>query len=145
MKRDIIIQIMSGLIALVFVYAAISKLIIYDTFKTQLSQSPFISSFSAPLSWILPFVEIVVACSLGFSALRLYALYTSLFLLSVFTAYLTGMVNFSYYIPCSCGGLLASLTWKQHIALNGALIVITIGCIHLSQAGADSKQLTIKM
>jgi hypothetical protein len=55
---------------------------------------------------------------------RLFGLYASFFLMSLFTAYLTIMLNFSYYIPCSCGGVLEYLSWDQHILFNAFFIVI---------------------
>lgn len=131
MRRNIIIEIISALLAFLFVYAAVSKLAGYTTFRIQISQSPFITQFATPISWLVPLFELAISILLAFPKLRLYALYGSLFLLSTFTAWLIAMLNFSHYIPCSCGGILSSLTWKQHIILNAGFIILSITAIFL--------------
>ncbi len=145
MKRSIIIEIISGLIAILFVYAAISKLLDYGTFRLQLSQSPFITGFANLIVWALPVIEITISLLLTFPALRLFGLYASLFLLSLFTAYLVAMLNFSYYIPCSCGGVLSSLSWKQHIVLNIAFIVLSATSIHLYTIEKDAIKIKVHL
>jgi len=131
MKKNRVIEIISALLAFLFVYAAVSKLADYTTFRIQISQSPFITRFSSPLSLLIPSSELAISVLLAFSKMRLYALYASLFLLSSFTAWLYAMLNFSHYIPCSCGGILSSLTWKQHIVLNAVFMVLSITGIFL--------------
>jgi len=131
MKRRGAIEIISSLVASLFVYAAISKLLDYRTFQVQLSQSPFITHYAGFISWLLPVAELFTAIFLAFARLRLIALYASLFLLTLFTSYLIAMLNFSYYVPCSCGGILSSLSWKQHIILNIFFIVMSLAGIVL--------------
>ena len=131
MKHDTSIKIICALLVFLFAYAAISKLLDYSTFRVQLSQSPYITRFANAIAWVLPVVELTLAVSFAFSSLRLYALYAALFLLSLFTAYLVAMLNFSYYIPCSCGGLLSSLSWKQHIVFNIVFIILSLTGIRL--------------
>ena len=132
MKKDTAIKIICILLVFLFAYAAISKLLDYRTFRVQLSQSPFITRFAHVIAWALPVAELMVAVSFAFSRLRLYAFYAALFLLSLFTAYLVAMLNFSYYIPCSCGGLLSSLSWRQHIVFNIVFILLSLTGIRLS-------------
>jgi uncharacterized membrane protein YphA (DoxX/SURF4 family) len=141
MKRNIIIEIICGLLAILFVYAAISKLLNYDTFRLQLSQSPFVVQFANIVAWGIPGIEILVGGLLAVPALRSFGLYAALFLLSLFTAYLVAILNFSYYIPCSCGGILASLSWKQHILLNTVFIILSIAGILLTYIANECKQI----
>jgi len=131
MKYEAAIKIICTLLVFLFVYAAVSKLLDYSTFRVQLSQSPYITRFANGIAWVLPVVELTLAVSFAFSNLRLYALYVALFLLSLFTAYLVAILNFSYYIPCSCGGILSSLSWKQHILFNLVFIVLSLAGIRL--------------
>lgn len=111
---------------MLFLYAAISKLLTFENFILDLGKSPFIGSFSHLLAWMLPAIEILVALLLALPGLRLLGLFASLFLMSLFTAYLVAMLNFSYYIPCSCGGVLSLLSWKQHIIFNCFFFVLSI-------------------
>lgn len=126
MRKTTIIEITCCLLAILFVYASVSKLIDYNTFKLQLNKSPFLTSFSNSIAYTLPIVEIIIALLLAIPVMRLIGLYASLFLLTLFTAYLIAMLNFSYYIPCSCGGVLSSLSWQQHIIFNIVFIILSL-------------------
>lgn len=143
MKRNTAIEILSALLAVLFVYAALSKLFDSDTFRMQLSQSPFVTHYAAVIYWLLPSVELCTAFCLACNNVRLYALYLSLFLLTLFTCYLIAMLNFSYYIPCSCGGILSSLSWRQHIILNIAFIVISLAGITLCVKEQPNNELIV--
>jgi hypothetical protein len=129
MKRHRITDIVSGLLAFLLMYAAVSKLIGYTTFSIQLSQSPFITGFAKVIALVVPGIEICIAVMVALRGVRLLALYAALFLLSLFTAYIAAMLHYSYYIPCSCGGVLASLSWKKHLIFNTVFIIITLAGI----------------
>lgn len=125
LNKNVVIEIICSLLILLFVYAAISKLSDYDRFTVQLSKSPFITSFSNFTAWSIPTIEILIALLLAIKKSRLIGLYASFFLMSLFTAYLIIMLNFSYYIPCSCGGVLERLSWDQHVVFNSFFIAIS--------------------
>jgi hypothetical protein len=119
-----LLDIICALLIFLFIYTGISKLLDYHTFRRQLGQSPFITFYAPLLSWALPVGEIVIAALLCFHRTRLQGLYLSFFLLCLFTFYLGAMLQFSYYIPCSCGGVLQSLSWTAHIVLNVIFILL---------------------
>ena len=121
-----ILEIISFLLVLLFMYAAVSKLLDYQVFKTQLSKSPFISSFANLVSWSLPVGEIIVGLTLTYRRTRLFGLYCSLFLMTMFTAYIFAMLHYSYYIPCSCGGILSKMDWTAHLWFNAGFVVLII-------------------
>lgn len=131
MKRSMIIEIICGLLTALLVYAAISKLLNYSTFLLQLRQDPFITIFANVLAWALPAIEITISIFLVVSSLRLLGLYAALFLLTLFTAYITALLIYGHFIPCSCGGVLAVLSWKQHIILNTGFAALAVGGIFL--------------
>ncbi|HSU50554.1 MAG TPA: MauE/DoxX family redox-associated membrane protein [Segetibacter sp.] len=124
LTKNLIIEIISSLLIILFIYSSLTKLLDYDRFTVQLSKSPFITSFSNFVAWSIPTSEILIALCLAFKRTRLIGLYASFFLMSLFTAYLIIMLNFSYYIPCSCGGVLEKLSWDQHILFNSFFILI---------------------
>ncbi|MCR8668236.1 hypothetical protein NO995_11115 [Aestuariibaculum sp. M13] len=123
---NLIIGITSNLLVLLFLYAAISKLIDYDHFKWQLRQSPFISSIADLLSWLIPTIEIGLSIALISNKYRLISLLVSLTLLISFTTYLIVVLFSSDNIPCSCGGVLTSLGWKNHIFFNLTFTLVNI-------------------
>ena len=125
LRKNTLIEVICSLIILLFVYAALSKVSDYDRFSVQLSKSPFITSFSGFVAWSIPAGEMLIAVLLVIKKTRLIGLYVSFFLMSLFTAYLIIMLNFSYYIPCSCGGVLEKLSWNQHVLFNLFFIAIS--------------------
>ena len=125
MPRKPLIEIICALLIFLFIYTGVSKLLDYQTFRRQLGQSPFITSYASLLAWALPLGEIFIAGMLLFNRSRLPGLYLSFFMLCLFTFYLTAMLQLSYYIPCSCGGVLQSLSWQAHIILNIGFILLT--------------------
>ena len=125
LRKNTLIEVICSLIILLFVYAALSKVSDYDRFTVQLSKSPFITAFPVFVAWGIPTVELLIALLLVIKRTRLIGLYASFFLMSLFTAYLIIMLNFSYYIPCSCGGILEKLSWNQHILFNFFFIAIS--------------------
>jgi hypothetical protein len=38
--------------------------------------------------------------------------------MSMFSAYIIAITQFSDYIPCSCGGILQKMSWNQHLVFN---------------------------
>jgi putative oxidoreductase len=116
--RLLITDILSALFILLFVYTAITKLGSHESFKVVLSQSPLIGTSSNILSFFLPGVELIIAILLFIPSMRLWGFAGSLFLMLSFTFYITYMIFFTPHLPCSCGGVLAQMTWKQHLLFN---------------------------
>jgi hypothetical protein len=131
MKRKLAIEFISGLLILLFVYTAVSKLLDFTTFHIQLSKSPFINAYANTVAWALPAGELLVALALTFKRTRLLGLYASLFLMTMFTAYIYAMLHYSYYIPCSCGGVISKLSWTQHLWFNSGFVLLSIAGIIL--------------
>lgn len=129
MNRNSLIEIICGLLILLFVYTGLSKLYERSFFETQLSLYPYIRKFAAIFSWALPVLELITALLLLVQRSRTVGLYASVSLLSVFTIYLVVMLISESGLPCSCGGVLQQMTWQQHILFNSGLIIITIAGI----------------
>lgn len=69
-------------------------------------------------------MEILIACLLIFEGSRSVALYASFTLMVMFTAYIYIILNFSDFVPCSCGGVLEKLSWTQHLIFNIFFIIL---------------------
>ncbi len=87
---------------------------------------PYISSYATLISWIVPFLELVIAGLLWFQKYRKVALYGSLVLLGVFTIYILVVLNYSDSIPCSCGGIISTLGWRAHILFNTTFMIMAL-------------------
>ena len=83
-----------------------------------LYNSPLIGAKAQFISWMLPLVELIIAALLVTQKTQRVGLYASLFLMIFFTAYILHMLLFSVKLPCSCGGVLKSMTWQEHFAFN---------------------------
>lgn len=119
------------LYTILFVYAAVSKLLDYENFQVQIGQSPLLSPFANFISIAVIVVEIITALLLNIPRLRHFALFSSLSLMSMFTAYIVIILNFSSFIPCSCGGILEKLGWSQHLIFNIVFMCLAIVAIIL--------------
>lgn len=124
--KKIILEIICCLYIVLFVYAALSKLIQFDNFSIQLGQSPLIGAFASSLRWLVPISELLIAIGLCISYTRYWSLYLAFILMCCFTAYIYIILNFSSYIPCSCGGILEKLNWRQHLVFNLIFVVLAL-------------------
>lgn len=128
--RNFITEIISILFVLLFVYAATSKLLGYQKFKVQLIQSSLLSPYANVLVWFIPILELGIAILL-FSKYKLLGLQLSLGLMTVFTIYIWYVLNYSSHIPCSCGGVISSLNWTEHMIFNLLWILLAIIAIQI--------------
>lgn len=122
--RTITLEIIIGLLVLLWVYAAISKWL-EPRFIYQLTSSPLIGyTFGHVLYWLLPTGELAIALLLLFKRTRRTGLILSTGLLGLFTAYIIYILAFAPAIPCSCGGIIAKFSWEQHLLFNGAYFLL---------------------
>lgn len=131
MKTGVIIEVICFFLILLFVYAAFSKLYNYSEFKGQLSRSAVIKNWADVLAVVLPVTELIIAGTLMVNITRRTGLVLSFILMILFTAYIIYMLGFEKDLPCSCGGVLKQLTWKQHLVLNIFFLLISFAGIKI--------------
>jgi uncharacterized membrane protein YphA (DoxX/SURF4 family) len=68
--------------------------------------------------WMVPIAELLICTALVIKRLQFIALYASFGIMVMFTVYIIIILNFSSYIPCSCGGILENMSWRQHLIFN---------------------------
>jgi len=103
---------------LLFVYASVTKLLDFENFQVQLGQSPLLSAFAGWVSWLVPIFELIIALLLAFRRFRNLGLLMALSLMTMFTAYIYIILNYSSFVPCSCGGILEKMSWRVHLIFN---------------------------
>jgi len=101
-----------------FVYTATSKLSRYEIFQIQLERFPWIKHMAFIIAWVVPAVELAAAVLLLTRRARRAGLYISLALMILFTLYLAFMLGTEKHLPCSCGGVISSMSWGQHLVFN---------------------------
>lgn len=126
MNQKTAIEIISSLLILLFVYAASGKLIEYSVFKAQLKNSEWLRQFAGIIAWLVPAIELIVSLMLTVKVTRILGLYASLILLLIFTLYISGMLLSGKHLPCSCGGVIQQLNWKQHLLFNLFFLVLSL-------------------
>lgn len=124
--RKIILDVIIGLFVLLFLYTAASKLFAYDNTFLQMSKSPIITDFAHILVWLVPLTEFVISTLLLINRTVLLGLYLSFAMMSLFTAYIYAILNYSDSVPCSCGGVIENMTWQQHLIFNIVFMVFAL-------------------
>jgi len=120
------VEITSALFILLFVYAAVSKLVDYQKFQVQLGQSPMLTFYANSIAWVIPALEIIISLLLITPKWQLTGLYASFSLMAMFSAYIVAIINFSEYIPCSCGGVLQNMSWNEHLVFNTVFLLLAL-------------------
>lgn len=126
MKKQAV-NIINGLFILLFTYTALSKLIAFKQFQFVLSTAPLVRNYAKWVAAIIPAAELIIAVLLFIPATAKKGMIAGSVLLILFTVYLVFMILTNSNLPCSCGGVIQRLSWRQHIVFN--LFFITAGII----------------
>lgn len=108
---------------LLFVYASVSKISDFENFQVQIGQSPLLSSYAGIVSYSVIIAELLIAFLLIFPQYRIIGSYGSLGIMTSFTIYIYLILNYSEFIPCSCGGILEKLGWEEHLIFNICCVI----------------------
>lgn len=144
-KRQVLLESISALLIMLFLYASVSKFLDFKTFTSEMNNQPFPNSWTPFMIWAIPLSEIAIALSLIFERTRLAGLYASFVFMIIFTIYAAAiLLHLFSYVPCSCGGVIRKLTWKQHLVFNLFFVALaTIGII-LKRGNLFKTIITIK-
>lgn len=117
-------QFICALFIILFIYTGLNKLVDHDTFISQLNKSPFVQQGAAFISYFLPIGELLLAAGLIIQKTRLISLFVSFFLMAMFTGYIWIMLTYANDLPCSCGGILAAMSWHTHLIFNAVFTIL---------------------
>ncbi len=132
MKIRTLQSIVVALLVFLLCYTAIAKLMDVEEFRRQLNNQ-FLPQWSKPvLVWIIPGSELIVSVLLLIPATRLLGFYGAAILMALFTGYI-GLVVAGYFAhtPCSCGGVLRSMSFPVHLVFNLFFLTLSIGGIYM--------------
>jgi len=138
--RTIIVEVISAFFIILFIYAALSKIQDFQKFRVEMGKSPVLNSLAGFMAIAVPALELIITGLLLVKRSQMIALYSSFCLMVMFTAYIAGILKFSSYIPCSCGGILQSMTWNQHLVFN--LLFVFLGGMAILIYPAQTKDLS---
>jgi putative oxidoreductase len=129
MKKTALIEIYAALLILLFVYTSVNKFLDYDkfVFQMRLAPVPFVKIAAPILGWLVPSVELLIAIALAVGmfipSIKVKALYASVILLMAFEVYIAIMLLSGSHLPCTCGGIISEMGWKEHLFFNGFFII----------------------
>lgn len=126
MKKDSLIYLISAIFVLLFSYTAVSKFLDYHrfVFQMKLAPLPIMGTLGPILGVATPLLETVIVLLLLFKKTRALGVYCSFFLMLIFEAYVGSMLATGKNLPCTCGGIISTLSWKAHLFLNAGFILI---------------------
>ena len=132
--RKVVIEIIAALLVLLFLYASISKLLGFSLFVDEMNNQPFPNWMTPYLVVLIPGSEILIALALLFDRSRMIGFYSSLILLFLFTLY-SALVLFNVfdYVPCTCGGMIKKLNWREHLLFTASFLILSITAIALNK------------
>lgn len=120
------------LLVLLFAYSATVKWLDFPGFRADMGRQPLPGWLQQPLVLLLPFVEILAAVLLTIPRLKLPGFYLSAAIMALFTVYVSMVLLHVFNnVPCSCGGLIRYLTWKQHFVFNLIFLAAAVAGILL--------------
>ncbi len=140
-KKNLIVEIISYLFIMLFVYAAFSKLLDLEQFSAQIKQFPLLGALANYIAPGVPAIELLIAILFFFPKLRLAGLWASFTLMMIFSAYIIFVLNFADSIPCSCGGVIASLSWNEHLIFNMGFLFLALFGISLIKKPIKNKKI----
>jgi len=128
------------LFIILFLYTGIDKIMDHLVFREQIAASPILVHIASLAAIILPCVELGTVILLAIPRFRLIGLYVALCLMILFTGYIGAILCFDKRLPCSCGGLISQLSWKQHLVFNFILITLSIIGLYSEKKVRKSKR-----
>lgn len=134
--KVILLNLASALLILLFVYTGASKLLDHRFFVSTLSKSPIIGNAAEIVSYALPIFEFAIAGLLLVHHRTRWGWYLAFLTMLAFTLYVALMLATQKELPCSCGGALQGLTWKQHLLFNAGFTMLALYGLLVSRSKA---------
>ena len=140
-----VIKILHFTISLFFVllrsYAAISKIIVFRNFRSQLGQSPGLEAYPGLVASGLIFLQLLAIGMICYRSYRLLGLWMTFGIVTVFTGYNGFILMGSNNLPCTCIGLSEKMTWNGNLNINmGLMITARVGIISMKAGRSKMKK-----
>lgn len=147
MKKAIVADIIVYLLILLFLYTGLSKLFAFHANFVFLQNAPIVQHFPTIAAISIPVIELLIAIALFIPRIQQLGLWAAFTLMAIFTAYVGWMLLYRHQIklPCTCGGIIGKLPWRQHLLLNIAFTFSAGLAIWLRKTTQLSKSTSSKM
>jgi uncharacterized membrane protein YphA (DoxX/SURF4 family) len=119
-------ELITGALVFLFLYTALTKLYDVSRFASAMKHNSILAPYADILKWFVPITEIIIVILLCIPQTRRKGILISAILLVAFAAYISYMLFKDSDLPCTCGGILESMSWKQHLVFNISMIVLSV-------------------
>src|SRR5690606_34191286 len=128
MKNKVYIQYaITIILLLLWIPALLDKLLQFGTFQSGILRQPFSAELGYMLIYSLPILEMAIVILLVSSKYRWIGFLLSSFLMMTFTGYIAiALMGAWDKIPCGCGSVISSMSWKQHLWFNLFFLAISL-------------------
>lgn len=131
MKKSVLLDGLSSLFILLFLYTGISKVMSHRYFVLTMEKTP-LRNYAELLAIAVPAVELVIGAALLIPLfiyrprLRTWGLYGYTILMAIFTGYVWYMLKVWPSLPCTCGGIIQLMNWHQHLYFNAVFTILGV-------------------
>jgi putative oxidoreductase len=120
------IKLITLLLLCLWIPVSIDKFLAFKVFQQSLVRQPFDDNVAHLLAYVLPALEALTVLLLLIESLRRMGMLLSLALMSAFTLYIGAALAGAWEkLPCGCGSVISSLTWKQHLFFNIFFLLVS--------------------
>ncbi|WP_370632365.1 MauE/DoxX family redox-associated membrane protein [Mucilaginibacter sp. UR6-1] len=124
----------AGLLALLWFYAALSKLMDFQFFKEAIHKQPLYPVIQFFVIYGLPAAEIITGGGLLIARFSKSFFYVSAIMLYAFTVYIALILFRAFgHIPCGCGGVIGHMGWTFHLWFNLVFLALNTFTIIIYQ------------
>lgn len=145
-KKDFYMETVIRVIFVVlYTYTAMEKWLNFPVYRIKMRRQHLPDSLKDLFVWGVPIIEMLVVLALilpffiSTPRLARIGLVANLVLMSSFTLYAgvaaSGMLG---YVPCSCGGVLDSMSWNFHFMFNLVLTALAAIGVRLHRKNGDA-------
>lgn len=124
--KQLLPEIVAGLFVILFLYTAIMKLKDIPFFIGSMEHSPVLRPYANLLAVLIPSIEIVITILLIIPTTRYVGLLLGTVLMAAFTIYVAIILYSMQELPCTCGGVLQQMNWREHLIFNSSFFLLGI-------------------
>ncbi|KKO89180.1 hypothetical protein AAW12_23950 [Sphingobacterium sp. Ag1] len=124
--KTFISELIIFLLIILWAYTFASKIFDFDTFDRQIKGAYLLSRAGSVLPYLLQAVHLVIVVLLVNKKWRWLGLFSSLSVLTLYTAYLIYILKFAPTIPCSCIAVMKGMNWSEQLSFNFIALAINI-------------------
>lgn len=130
------LNLIASLFIILFMYTSLMKIVDHEKFVIELQNSPLLK-FASILSWIIPLFETGIIVLLLLPKYRYHGFLATAAIMLSFTAYVFYILNYRKDIPCSCGGLLEKMSWRQHLIVNSFFFLLSLMALTITRTSKE--------